>query len=586
MTIMTSFPMEWAVRSSILIASAALLSWLLRVKDPSIRLSICIAALFGSLAMPLLIAVSPQLPVVVMQPPPVASTQPAALATSSHSVKVSVPSERGPSLLDEWRTAAAAVYVLVAGTLLLRLCTGLLLAHKLRRNSRATGLIVNGAEVRESERVASPVTLGVVRPAIVLPADWREWGEAKLKAVLAHEESHLRRHDPAVQVLSAVHRALLWHSPLSWMLHRRIVRLAEEVSDDAAVSAMRDRTSYAETLLEFMRRGVRVSWQGIAMARYGSADDRIHRVLHGVVLSAGVTKGTVLAILLVAVPLAYVSAAAVPAAVATPAEVARPASTANLPAIVRVALAQNPAQRPTAQNERDVRRYMIVLGTTETSSWDSRDSVSKESLRERFGNRFAWFRQGGVARAITDDSVLRDLERAMEPQRKVNAQQDRVNRLQETVNGLQSKVNVQQNEVNAAQNKVNIQQNKVNSAQEGANKLQDLLNRINEAGSRESKEAAIRNVETLLKELRAGSAATQEEVHRLQAQVNIAQQDVNRLQHEVNLAQERVNVEQNKVNREQDKVNGLQSQVSAEVGKRIQDIFESAVRRGLAKVVD
>jgi chromosome segregation ATPase len=229
---------------------------------------------------------------------------------------------------------------------------------------------------------------------------------------------------------------------------------------------------------------------------------------------------------------------------------------------------------------------MIVLGTTDMGSWDSRESVSRESFRARFGNRFTFFRQCGVAHAMTHDSVLRDLERAMEPQRKVNEQQDRVNRLQETVNGLQQKVNLQQNDVNAAQNQVNVQQNKVNCAQEGANKRQDLLNRVNEAGSWESKEAAIRNVETLLNELRAGSAATQEEVNRLQGQVNIAQQDVNRLRHEVNLAQARVNVEQNKVNREQDKVNGLQSQVSVGVGKRIQEIFESAVRRGLAKVVD
>ena len=96
-----------------------------------------------------------------------------------------------------------------------------------------------------------------MRPAIVLPGDWREWDAAKLDAVLAHERSHIRRRDPAVQVLSAIHRALLWHSPLSWFLHRRIVRVAEEASDDAAVAATRDRASYAEVLLEFMQRGVR-----------------------------------------------------------------------------------------------------------------------------------------------------------------------------------------------------------------------------------------------------------------------------------------------------------------------------------------
>ena len=152
---------------------------------------------------------------------------------------------------------------------------GLLLARNLRLHSRPTDLTAGGAEVRESQRVTSPVTVGLARPVILLPADWRAWGQAKLDAVLAHEQSHVRRKDPAVQFLSAMHRALLWHSPLSWVLHRGIVRLAEDVSDDAAVAVTCDRTSYAEMLLEFMHHGIRVNWHGAAMARYGRADARI-----------------------------------------------------------------------------------------------------------------------------------------------------------------------------------------------------------------------------------------------------------------------------------------------------------------------
>jgi beta-lactamase regulating signal transducer with metallopeptidase domain len=30
----------------------------------------------------------------------------------------------------------------------------------------------------------------------VLPSDWREWHSPKLDAVLAHERSHILRHDP------------------------------------------------------------------------------------------------------------------------------------------------------------------------------------------------------------------------------------------------------------------------------------------------------------------------------------------------------------------------------------------------------
>ena len=153
----------------------------------------------------------------------------------------------------------------------------------------------------------------------MLPVDWRDWNEAKLGAVVAHERSHIRRYDPAMQLLSAIHRALLWHSPLSWFLHQRLVRVAEEASDDAAVTATRDRALYAEVLLDFMKRGARrVSWQSVPMARYGSPIERVHRVLDSKSLSRGVSRWSMAAILALAFPLAYLVAAAARLAAPSP----------------------------------------------------------------------------------------------------------------------------------------------------------------------------------------------------------------------------------------------------------------------------
>ena len=90
-----------------------------------------------------------------------------------------------------------------------------------------------------------------------------------------------------MQLISAIHRALLWHSPMSWFLHRRIVRVAEEASDDAAVAVTRDRALYAEVLLEFIQRGSgqrglrRANGLSVPMARYGRPDQRIQRILDG-----------------------------------------------------------------------------------------------------------------------------------------------------------------------------------------------------------------------------------------------------------------------------------------------------------------
>jgi uncharacterized protein (TIGR03435 family) len=195
--------------------------------------------------------------------------------------------------------------------MLLRLVASLLVGLRLLGRSRATGQVTGEIEIRESGDLAAPLTVGILRPAIVLPADWRDWDSMRLEAVLAHERSHIQRHDLWVQLLSGIHRALLWCSPLSWFLHRRIAQTAEEASDDAAVAAIRDHVLYAEMLLDFMQRGVwNAGFGGVSMARYGSPEKRIRRVLNSSAFSRGVTGRSVAAIVAVASPLAWVIATA------------------------------------------------------------------------------------------------------------------------------------------------------------------------------------------------------------------------------------------------------------------------------------
>jgi RND family efflux transporter MFP subunit len=315
------FLAEWGFRSAILILSGALLLWALRVKAPSIRLAAWTAVLLGSLAIPAITASLPKIPLAIRVARPAAGpvgdneALPAQTVEADPDAGVVVPRARVSRPID-WSRAGLMIYVLVAGGLLLRLFFGLAMSSRLLGRSRSTGQTCEGIEIRESDQMASPAALGIVRPAIVLPLDWREWDGAKLEAVLAHERSHIQRHDPAVQLLSAIHRALVWHSPLSWYLHRNIVRVAEDASDDAAVAATDDRASYAEVLLDFMQRGVRgANWQGVPMARYGQPEERIHRILNATTLSRGVTRWSVAAILALGTPLAYVVAAARPQSV-------------------------------------------------------------------------------------------------------------------------------------------------------------------------------------------------------------------------------------------------------------------------------
>jgi multidrug efflux pump subunit AcrA (membrane-fusion protein) len=345
------FLVEWALRSMILIAIGVLLLWALRVKDPSIRWAAWTAMLCASLAIPVLTLTAPALRMPILRaaaPHPEASMVPESAAPelvptpSPLGGAPASPHTGGPRRFD-WALAALLVYIVVALSLLVRLTAGLAFSRRLRLGSRATGRRTEEIEILESNRVTAPVVLGIARPIILLPQDWAGWDQIKLDAVLAHERSHIRRHDTQVQLLSAIHRALLWHSPLSWFLHQRIVRTAEEASDAAAVAAIGDRTVYAELLLEFIRRGLgkTVSFQ-VPMARYGRPEQRIQRILDGNTLSRGVARWTVASIVGAISTLAYLVAAAHPSS-------ALPAQT-SLAAPVRLqAVPETPAPALPAQ---------------------------------------------------------------------------------------------------------------------------------------------------------------------------------------------------------------------------------------------
>jgi RND family efflux transporter MFP subunit len=363
-----SFLVDWAIRSSILIVAGASLLLALRVKASAARLAAWEAALIASLCLPLLATVLPHMPLRIERVAsghraPQVDVPPIATPQLPSSERRDVRSVVAPKPFD-WALAALIGYAGVAAVLLLRLAFGLAMALGLLRRSRLTGRLVDGIAVFESDDLSAPVTVGVVRPKILVPADWREWPAAKLDAVLAHERSHVRRFDPALQFVSALHRAALWHSPLSWFLHRQIVRVAEEVSDDFVVASACDRALYAEALLHFMQRGVRrANWLGVAMARYGNPEQRIQRILDATTLPGRLTRAGFSAILAVAVPITCLLAAthsdgqsrSEVAASASSSSPAADSSAANSPAVnpetaspVQPPAPQSPKPKPVA----------------------------------------------------------------------------------------------------------------------------------------------------------------------------------------------------------------------------------------------
>ena len=147
---------------------------------------------------------------------------------------------------------------------------------------------VSRARIVESSAVATPLTTGILSPVVILPDNWREWPEEKLRAVLAHEFAHVGRRDPLVALVACLNRAVFWFHPLAWWLARTLAASAEDACDDMAVKEAGTARRYAEVLLDMAervrRQGGRVAWQGVGVDGTGFLGQRIDRILTGGVL--------------------------------------------------------------------------------------------------------------------------------------------------------------------------------------------------------------------------------------------------------------------------------------------------------------
>ena len=153
------FLAEWALRSTVLIVAGAVVLTARRKKDPAIQLAAWTAMLCGSLAIPVLTAVLPRLPIAVFggaAPPVIVHETPLAATDARQEVGAAVP---GVVKQVDWTRYALAIYLLVTVALLLRLCVGLAMSLRLLRASRSTGRKTEGIEIREPDRVSAPLAM-------------------------------------------------------------------------------------------------------------------------------------------------------------------------------------------------------------------------------------------------------------------------------------------------------------------------------------------------------------------------------------------------------------------------------------------
>ena len=173
--------------------------------------------------------------------------------------------------------------------------TAWLAAHRLRRP----------IEIRQTRRVSSPLTYGVLRPVILMPVDF-DWEDARRAGyILEHEFVHIRRCDVVWKAVLATCTCIHWFNPLVWAMNVFANRDLELACDSSVVrrAAGDARSDYAHVLIEMMEKTLRRAKQPLCSSFGATANmERIRSIMTtrkttvaAIVVSAALVTGIPLA---------------------------------------------------------------------------------------------------------------------------------------------------------------------------------------------------------------------------------------------------------------------------------------------------
>jgi len=166
-----------------------------------------------------------------------------------------------------WARLLVAAWLIGAAVLVIRLLVGTATVWWLARTGEriddetwtlAADRISRAFDAPSARLVRSrwtemPMTWGVLRPVVLLPANADEWPAERREVVLRHELAHVARRDVATLAVAQLACAVYWFNPLSWVALGQLRAEAEKCCDDWVLRAGTRASTYADHLLEMVR---------------------------------------------------------------------------------------------------------------------------------------------------------------------------------------------------------------------------------------------------------------------------------------------------------------------------------------------
>jgi beta-lactamase regulating signal transducer with metallopeptidase domain len=291
------------VKASLLLAAAGCVAALLRRRtSAATRHLIWSLALVGTLLLPMASIAVPGWIFTIGIAPKAADAAPVidwgneSVASPSTPASVTVDAEAPPAGARRfnlsWPALIGAVYSGGVAVILIALFVHRSSVRRCARRasdvrdpewSRLLAECARGMGVRSEVRLlrsreqSMPMTFGIRRPSILIPAIAETWTGDRRRAVILHELAHIARRDCLTQTLAFVACALYWFHPAIWWVTRRLRIERELACDDRVIAAGAQPREYAGHLLEiaYSFGDHRVSAMAVSMARPQQLESRM-----------------------------------------------------------------------------------------------------------------------------------------------------------------------------------------------------------------------------------------------------------------------------------------------------------------------
>jgi uncharacterized protein (TIGR03435 family) len=136
--------------------------------------------------------------------------------------------------------------------------------------------------VRSSAALIEPGIFGIFRPVLLLPTGIAgRLAPEQLRAILAHELTHVRRRDNLTAFLHMLVEAIFWFHPLVWWIGTRLVEERERACDEAVLQNGSEPEVYAEGILNICKLYVESPLACVSGVTGANLKKRIEAIMSG-----------------------------------------------------------------------------------------------------------------------------------------------------------------------------------------------------------------------------------------------------------------------------------------------------------------